>query len=33
MFLQQDDTSKYYSVIGLLDIYGFEVFQNNRYNN
>uniref|UniRef100_H3DQM7 Myosin motor domain-containing protein n=1 Tax=Tetraodon nigroviridis TaxID=99883 RepID=H3DQM7_TETNG len=25
-----DDTSKYYSVIGLLDIYGFEVFQNNR---
>lgn len=32
MLLQQDDTSRYYSVIGLLDIYGFEVFQNNRYN-
>lgn len=29
--LQQDDSSKTYSVIGLLDIYGFEVFQNNRY--
>ncbi|CAG14834.1 unnamed protein product, partial [Tetraodon nigroviridis] len=31
VFLQQDDTSKYYSVIGLLDIYGFEVFQNNSF--
>ena len=31
VFLKQDDSYKYYSVIGLLDIYGFEVFQNNRY--
>ena len=31
LFLQQDDSFKNYSVIGLLDIYGFEVFQNNRY--
>lgn len=31
VFLQQDDSYKSYSVIGLLDIYGFEVFQNNRY--
>ncbi|KAA8593715.1 hypothetical protein FQN60_004549 [Etheostoma spectabile] len=26
-----DDSHKNYSVIGLLDIYGFEVFQHNRY--
>uniref|UniRef100_A0A3P8UYF8 Unconventional myosin-Ic n=1 Tax=Cynoglossus semilaevis TaxID=244447 RepID=A0A3P8UYF8_CYNSE len=27
----KDDSSKTYSVIGLLDIYGFEVFQNNSF--
>ncbi|XP_056297946.1 unconventional myosin-Ic-like isoform X1 [Pseudoliparis swirei] len=26
-----DDSSKHYSVIGLLDIYGFEVFQHNSF--
>lgn len=31
MLLFQDDSNKNFSVIGLLDIYGFEVFQNNRY--
>lgn len=31
VLLFQDDSIKNFSVIGLLDIYGFEVFQNNRY--